>query len=251
MKRGRSVAQILIENQIKAQETQQFHIPIDVEMRYRNMIRTGDLETWETLRHSSPGDIMSQLAGLLSDDFDENLRYMFVVSVTIARLAAVEGGMDYELSCFLSDAFIQRMCSVTTTPALLQLYFDATYEYCNQVALARNTSHCSSPVQLAALYIRQNLTRPLTLAAVAAECGYSTRYLSSRFRQEMHISLPDYIRQEKLREACNLLTNTNHTISEISTLLAFSSQSHFTELFKAAYGMTPNRYRQRHHQEDN
>lgn len=245
MKRTKSVAEILTENQIKAQETQQFHTPIDVEMNYRNMIRSGDIKAWEALRHTSYGDISSQIDGLLSEDSDENLRYMFIVTVTIARLAAVEGGMDYELSCFISDAYIQRMCSVTTRAELLQLYSSVTQEYCNLVALSRNTSRCSGPVQLAALYIRQNLHRPLTLATVASECGYSTRYLSRRFLQEMHISLPDYIKQEKLREACNLLTSSTHTISEISALLAFSSQSYFTARFKAAYGMTPNRYRQR------
>ena len=55
-----------------------------------------------------------------------------------------------------------------------------------------------------------------------------------------------YIQREKMKEACSLLIYSKRTISEISNLLQFSSQSHFTDLFRKAHGCTPLAFRRTH-----
>ncbi|NQD94019.1 helix-turn-helix domain-containing protein, partial [Pseudomonas sp. CrR25] len=50
----------------------------------------------------------------------------------------------------------------------------------------------------------------------------------------------------RLERAANMLANStllNVSIGEISWLSGFVDQSHFARLFKAAYGLTPSRYR--------
>ncbi|WP_226799835.1 helix-turn-helix domain-containing protein [Bacillus thuringiensis] len=48
---------------------------------------------------------------------------------------------------------------------------------------------------------------------------------------------------EKIEEAKKLLTLTNHSLLDISTLLNFNNQSYFTKVFKEYTGITPKQYR--------
>lgn len=47
----------------------------------------------------------------------------------------------------------------------------------------------------------------------------------------------------RVQEAKRLLKNTNHSLTEIAYYLAFSSQSHFQNIFKKSTGQTPAKYR--------
>ena len=67
----------------------------------------------------------------------------------------------------------------------------------------------------------------------------SRPYLSALFKKENGITLSDYIASEKVKEACHMLEYTDKSILEISTALGFSSQSHFTKVFKKIKGVTP------------
>ena len=67
----------------------------------------------------------------------------------------------------------------------------------------------------------------------------SRPYLSATFKQQAGISLAEYIAKEKIEEAHRLLLYTKKTVLEISEGLGFSSQSHFTNIFKKYMGCTP------------
>lgn len=46
------------------------------------------------------------------------------------------------------------------------------------------------------------------------------------------MTISEYMMQEKIKEAKQLLAMTNHSILEICSLLHFTDQSHFTKNFK-------------------
>ena len=56
------------------------------------------------------------------------------------------------------------------------------------------------------------------------------------------IVMLDYIQLAKIDEAKVLLLYTKKSISEISSYLAFSSQSYFSSIFKKHTGYTPSEY---------
>ena len=70
----------------------------------------------------------------------------------------------------------------------------------------------------------------------------SPQYISSLFKKEVGVSLSEYILKCKIDEAKYLLTHTNYSILEISTLLCFHDQSYFTKTFKRFTGITPKKY---------
>ena len=84
---------------------------------------------------------------------------------------------------------------------------------------------------------------------LAEHCGLGRRSLSLRFKEEMGMSVVDYVQREKIGEACFLLEHTELALPQIAAYLNYSSQSYFTEQFKKILGETPERYRnrRRHH----
>ena len=81
---------------------------------------------------------------------------------------------------------------------------------------------------------------------LAKEVSLSPKYLSDRFRRETGQTLHSYIQEQKIREAKNLLRHTDDSLSEISQLLNFSSQSYFTSVFRKNTKLTPRQYRALH-----
>ncbi len=53
----------------------------------------------------------------------------------------------------------------------------------------------------------------------------------------------NYIKEQKLLKASELLYSTDFSISEISYEVGFNDISHFTKLFKLKYNSTPSQYR--------
>ena len=92
-------------------------------------------------------------------------------------------------------------------------------------------------------YIRSHMAEPIRTADIAAYCGKSRGGLTTEFKKQTGRTLSDFIQQQKMQEAETLLLKTEQNLSQISSLLGFSSQSHFTRVFKEVHGMTPTEFR--------
>ncbi|MFE7411865.1 AraC-like ligand-binding domain-containing protein [Streptomyces laurentii] len=95
-------------------------------------------------------------------------------------------------------------------------------------------------------YVRRNLTDPeLTPERIAREHAVSRRQLYAVLGRA-GISLEQWVIGERLETACRLLTSPRHVglpISAVAARSGFTSPSHFTRRFRAAYGVTPREWR--------
>ncbi len=85
----------------------------------------------------------------------------------------------------------------------------------------------------------------VTVAQVAAATGTGERELRSLFWEYAGCSPKKYIMCEKLEMACFLLKNTSKSIGEVSEELGFSSQFHFSRVFKECVGNSPSIWRRK------
>lgn len=83
----------------------------------------------------------------------------------------------------------------------------------------------------------------MTLNALADKTGYSTYYVSRKWREISGMRLDAYLRFRKLAFALRDIRDTDCGILDIALNYGFSSHEAFTRAFKSAYGITPSDYR--------
>jgi AraC family transcriptional regulator len=86
----------------------------------------------------------------------------------------------------------------------------------------------------------------VTLAELAAEAGVHPVYLATAFRAAYGSSVGEYVRARRVEAGRRALGDPARSISEIAVTLGFSSQSHFTAVFRRHTGLTPLAYRRLH-----
>jgi AraC family transcriptional regulator, arabinose operon regulatory protein len=100
-------------------------------------------------------------------------------------------------------------------------------------------------VMAAMAYLVENLARPLTLSEVAEATGLSVSRLSHRFKDEVGITLGQFLERERLGRAAQLLRFTTRPITAIAEEVGFASPIHFSLRFKKAFACNPREFRKR------
>ena len=78
-------------------------------------------------------------------------------------------------------------------------------------------------------YIHAYLDRDLSLKVMAEQIGMSRSYFAVRFKQAMGISPHQYVNQQRIKQAKQLLKERKLAIAEIALECAFASQSHLID----------------------
>lgn len=95
-------------------------------------------------------------------------------------------------------------------------------------------------------YINCNYAESLSLELLADMNGISTGYLSRRFKAVTGLSVSEYVRMIRIRQAKLLLIKTNDSISEISDKCGFNDSNYFSYVFKEEEKVSPLKYRKAH-----
>lgn len=90
--------------------------------------------------------------------------------------------------------------------------------------------------------IRGRLTDPgLSLAEIAADCGFSLRYLHTLFRAE-GCTAGEYLKRERLQRARRVLEISDPetaTVTEVALACGFSNPSQFSTAFRRGFSVSP------------
>ena len=119
-----------------------------------------------------------------------------------------------------------------------------------QRALGPRTTHAAGAsvgrrllVDRVKLVLASDLARRWTLADIAAEVRGSPVYLTQVFQQVEGLPLYRYQLRLRLARALDLLAQYDD-LTTLSLDLGFSSHSHFSAAFRAAYGRSPSEFKQ-------
>lgn len=94
-------------------------------------------------------------------------------------------------------------------------------------------------------FIDGRLSSPPTLDELAHAIGISRRQFSRAFKQTTGKTPHQYLEEQRLKRAVDLLRDTDMLATEIAIECGFSSSSHFTSTFKRSVGVRPRDYRRR------
>lgn len=93
-------------------------------------------------------------------------------------------------------------------------------------------------------YVDRHYPEKITVAAISAQCGYSSSHFMKRFHDLTGTSFAQYLIHFRLEKAAALLRGSRCTVLEIATQCGFSNASYFTRAFTRQYGAAPTAYRQ-------
>ena len=222
--------------------TQDVHNTFALEQTIMGIVRKGDTCALQEWLRSAP----AVRGGIVATDQLRQIKNTFIISVTLASRAAIQGGLSVEEAFSLSDAYIQK-CELMNSPIqITNLQYHMIRELTQRVERIRNGKQPSKLVTDVANYIRSHLSEPITVERIAKELYLSRPYLSRKFIAETGESLTDHILKEKVNEAKRLLRYSDRSLTAIGNFLGFSSQGHFSRVFKRYTGLTPGEYRSKY-----
>lgn len=82
------------------------------------------------------------------------------------------------------------------------------------------------------------------LEALAKTLNTNTRRLNAAFKHCTGATVFDFLREERMKEARRLLSETALEIQEVAGALGFGSAANFSTAFRERFGLTPSRFRQ-------
>ena len=92
-------------------------------------------------------------------------------------------------------------------------------------------------------YIDSHFKESLSLDVQAEVAHVNKYYLVHTFSKEYGISPINYLISRRIAESKQLLSDTDHSLSQISHMLGFSSPSYFSQSFRKLEGISPMEYR--------
>lgn len=94
-------------------------------------------------------------------------------------------------------------------------------------------------------YIESNFHRDITLEEVSRTLNISPYYFSRMFKEETNVTFIEYVTEERIKRAKQLLEDRQLSIKEVCLESGYGDPNYFSRIFKKAEGVTPTEYRER------
>lgn len=218
------------------------HNTYDIEQLLLRMIRKGDtaaLREWFAAAPAIRG-------GVVAGEPLRQRKNIFIVTVTLASRAAIQGGMQVDDAFTLSDSYIQQ-CELLSAPEpITNLQYRMLLDYTERVERLRRGKAPSRLAVDVANYVQHHLSDAIKTEDIAGALYMSRPYLSKKFREDTGETIAGFILKEKTEEAKRLLRYSDKSLTAIGSYLGFSSASHFSRVFKTYVGCTPREYREKY-----
>lgn len=232
--------QAVNDNFNRANETEKspVHNTLFLEEMIAHIVSHGDVSALAELVKKAP----AVRSGKLASGQMRQLKNTFIVTATLVSRAAIRGGLDSEEALTMSDRYIQHCELIDDIGRITNLQFKMINDYTERVARIRIGKKPSKLVTDVANYIQKHLSEPISTEEMAKNLFMSRSYLSTKFKEITGETLTDFILKEKVEEGKRLLRYSDKSLPAISSYLGFSSQSHFSRVFKKYTGYTPKEY---------
>ena len=144
---------------------------------------------------------------------------------------------------YTNDVFRQNICNCYMNILLNRLADDCIAEQKaeNQSSVMKKRKALLFKIDQ---WIKLHFDEQITAADVAGVFHYNPDYLSQIFKAEWGMGLCEYINSVRIKEAKNLLLNSDAKIYQIAYQVGFNDNKYFMKLFKKFENVTPTQYRE-------
>jgi len=92
------------------------------------------------------------------------------------------------------------------------------------------------------IYIQENLSGDLTLDHVSEQVFISPKYLSKLFKEETGIVYSEYVTNQRMERARELMTQREITVEQVANTVGYRTPAYFIKKFKEIHGCTPKNF---------
>lgn len=222
----------------------QIYLPYSRKKTYFEAIAKGDTDAVAALSQKNyeyPTALYNR-CGSYSEAM-EKMYYEAVCAAAEMCIVSIQAGLLDMVAYDIRDEFIKEFDNAVSLPDLYDLVHGMAHSYAVKMKYIIREKKYSPRLIKMMTYIEEHLTEKIELAQVAEHVSLSRTYASAIFREELGITMSEFILNERMLEAKRMLRDTDLTVAAIADRLAFCSQSYFTKNFTALEGMTPVEYR--------
>lgn len=113
-----------------------------------------------------------------------------------------------------------------------------------RTAPRRRDGQYEEKLKLVLGYIHAHYAESVTVAGLAALCGFSPAHFMSVFKKYMNCGCVRYLNGYRLRRAALALLETDAPVMQVAMDSGFQNISYFNRIFKQKYGASPRAYRE-------
>ncbi len=158
---------------------------------------------------------------------DEDYRHMHIGPIiehnwqTITTLHTQDNDLSkLRLRCILSDMCLHILSKDNDLPSKRS----GLRQHQEQAALA---------------FIHMHLHVRFSIEQIAQHLDMNTDYFTRQFKRSFGITAQAYIKQERIRQACGLLSESGRSISEVAEMLGYEDPYFFSRQFKSVMKQSP------------
>ncbi len=211
--------------------------PLESERELLGKVKIGDRTAAKEILNSILGTILFHNPGDLGI-----LKARLLELLSILSRSAVEGGVDIDVMLETNLAYVNKVMQIDNQQDLCAWISTALNDFIELVHSSQDAKKVTQ-ISPAINYIDANYDKPITLAEIARASHLSVSRLAHIFKEQMGITIIDYLTSVRIERAKQLLLATDQNCTEICFQVGYNNQSYFTRTFKELVGMTPRQFR--------
>lgn len=160
----------------------------------------------------------------------------------------------YDLECIImesilrieSTAGIQRLPIPALADKKAAMSFLRAYRKHAAMEAKRGIDTTEARMLVVADFVNTHFSEPIHVEDMGTLVNLSRSYLSNCFKKSLGITLNDFLRRKRVREAAELIRSTAQPLQQIANQVGYENYRHFKEVFREQMGSSPQQFRERH-----
>jgi len=222
----------------------EWQYPLESERELMGKVKIGDRTGAKEILNSILGTILFKTIGDLGI-----LKARLLELLSILSRSAVEGGVNIDIMLEKNLTYVNKVMRINNQEDLCAWISTALNEFIELVYSSQDARKISQ-IRPAINYIDANYNKAITLADVAKASHLSVSRLAHIFKDQMGITIIDYLTGVRIERAKQLLLATDQNCTEICFEVGYNNQSYFTRTFKGLVGTPPRQFRARNHRKE-
>ena len=226
---------------------------------YQVMVAGNGKDAWECIKTNNidivvSDVIMPEMDGIeLCRHIKENILTSHIIVVLLTAQISIEkeitsyelGADDYVSKPFEPNILKARLRNLLKKKKLIQSDFKSNPS-AGMISKIDFTSQDERLIEKAIEVVERHLSNPeFDVVALAGELGMSRSTLARKIKGISGRTPLDFIKDIKMKHACQMLKNKNMSIAEVVVALGYNDHKYFTASFKETWGMSPSEYQKR------